>query len=47
MMSPVAWEALLIVGGLGAWLAWEAAIERRRTRRLRARERADAERPAG
>ncbi len=34
-MSPVAWEALLLVGGLGGWLAWEAVIERRRDRRLR------------
>jgi hypothetical protein len=34
-MSPVAWEALLIFGGLGGWLAWEAAIERRRERRIR------------
>lgn len=33
-MSPVAWEALLLLGGLGGWLAWEAAIERRRARRL-------------
>jgi tryptophan-rich sensory protein len=34
-VSPVAWEALLILGGLGGWLAWEAAIERRRERRRR------------
>jgi hypothetical protein len=32
-MSPVAWEALLLLGGLGGWLAWEAVIERRRERR--------------
>lgn len=34
-MSPVAWEALLVLSGLGGWLAWEAVIERRRERRRR------------
>lgn len=32
-MSPIAWELLLVVGGLGGWLGWEALVERRRTRR--------------
>jgi hypothetical protein len=34
-MPPVAWEALLLLVGLGGWLAWEAVIERRRDRRHR------------